>query len=444
MMNDAASSSLYTKHLEIMMQRADWALEKTGFKHLLIPSGTLHYHAFDDITYPYAVNPYFKTWLPLTHVPGSWLVYTPGQHPQLIYLQPEDYWHATPIAPRGDWIEHFTIHSIRQPQQALDLLPEEINRCAIIGETQSALGHYIPTNPETLINYLDWQRSFKTDYELALMRQAQTLAARGHQAAKAAFYAGDSEFDIHMAYCRAVGQDADELPYRNIVALNEHAAILHYDKPNSYLAEKRYSFLLDAGASVNGYASDITRTYAAAGHHEFQALIHAVEVVQQTLCGEVKNGVDYRQLHIKAHLLLAQVLREFNIINVSAQSALETGLSSVFFPHGLGHLLGAQVHDVGGFLAGPSGEKIERPQGHPYLRLTRTLQPRMVVTIEPGIYFIDLLLEKAKQTSSLSSSINWQAVDFFRPYGSIRIEDNIVCTQTDPENLSRNAFSTVD
>jgi len=439
-MNVAAHSSLYATHLKIMMQQADLALAKTGFEHLLISSGTTYYHAFDDIAYPYAVNPYFKTWLPLTDAPESWLVYTPGKRPQLMYYQPEDYWHAAPITPVGDWVEHFTIHLIRQPEQVLALLPKSIEKCAIIGETQSALGGYIPNNPETIIHYLDWQRSIKTEYELALMHQAQILAVRGHQAAQAAFYAGDSEFAIHMAYCRAVGQDAYELPYPNIVALNEHAAILHYDKRNQHSPSKRYSFLLDAGASVKGYASDITRTYAASEHNDFQSLINAVEGVQQTLCHNVQVGLDYRELHLKAHLLLAQVLRDFNIITVCAQTALETGVSSVFFPHGLGHLLGAQVHDVGGFLASQNGGKIEPPKGHPYLRLTRTLQPGMVVTIEPGIYFIDLLLEKAKQTH-MATSINWKNVDFFRPYGGIRIEDNVVCTNSTPKNLTRNAFS---
>jgi len=438
-MNFSVNPALYAKHLQIMMQHADVALENSGFEHLLIPAGTIHYQAFDDIAYPYAVNPYFKTWLPLTHVPGSWLIYTPGQIPKLIFLQPEDYWHDAPITPHGYWVEHFVIHIIRQPQQALSLLPKNSNQCAIIGEQQSALGDYVPNNPEAIIDYFNWQRSFKTDYELELMKQAQRLASYGHCAAKEAFYNGASELAIHLAYCHAVGQNIHELPYPNIVVLNKHAAILHYDHPQSQPPKEHYSFLIDAGASVNGYASDITRTYAATSHNDFQALINAVEAVQQTLCNNVRIGMDYRQLHIKAHMLLMHILRDFNIITVSAESALETGLSSVFFPHGLGHLLGAQVHDVGGFLANPQGKKIERLKNHPYLRLTRTLQSSMVITIEPGIYFIDLLLEKAKQTD-MASSINWKAVDFFRQYGGIRIEDNILCIETGPKNLTRDIF----
>ncbi|REN21134.1 M24 family metallopeptidase, partial [Mycobacterium tuberculosis] len=100
--------------------------------------------------------------------------------------------------------------------------------CAILGEPQSALGAFVPNNPAPVIDYLDWQRGYKTPYEIALMREAQRLGVRGHRAAEAAFRAGASEFEIHMAYCRAVGQDANELPYGNIIGLNEHAAVLHY------------------------------------------------------------------------------------------------------------------------------------------------------------------------------------------------------------------------
>ncbi|RZA31051.1 MAG: Xaa-Pro dipeptidase, partial [Lysobacteraceae bacterium] len=218
--------TLYATHLQILARRADEALARGGFDHLLVPSGSLHYQAFDDRDYPYAVNPQFKAWLPLTRVPDSWLVYTPGQRPKLIFLQPFDYWHVVPDAPNGWWVEHFDIHIIRKPEQALALLPGPAARCAILGEPQSALGAasgegYVPNNPEAVINYLEYHRSYKTAYEIALMRQAQRLAVRGHRAAEAAFREGRSEFGIHMAYCAAVGQDANDLPYGNIIALDE-------------------------------------------------------------------------------------------------------------------------------------------------------------------------------------------------------------------------------
>ncbi|HBK47405.1 MAG TPA: Xaa-Pro dipeptidase [Xanthomonadaceae bacterium] len=439
-MNPQDPSTLYPAHLHVLGQRADQALARGGFDHLVVPSGTLHYQAFDDRDYPYAVNPQFKAWLPLTRVPNSWLVYTPGKRPQVIFHQPFDYWHVVPDAPGGWWVEHCDVHVIRTPEQALALLPKDAARCAILGEPQSALGGYVPNNPGAVVDYLEYHRAYKTPYELALMRQAQVLAVRGHRAAEAAFRAGHGEFAIHMAYCAAVGQDANELPYGNIVALNEHAAVLHYTELGQRAPQPLHSFLIDAGASAHGYASDITRTYAADTGSEFQALIDAVDAAQQRMGQAVRAGFDYKQLHIDAHLSLMGILKDFGVITVSPEAALATGVSAAFFPHGIGHGIGLQVHDVAGFAASDRGGRIERPAGHPYLRLTRVLEPGMVVTIEPGIYFIDMLLDEVRKAGH-AGSVDWKRVEQFKPYGGIRIEDEVACTAGEPENLTRPAFA---
>ncbi len=442
-MNLPDPGRLYANHLDVLVRRADEALARGGFDHLVVPSGRLHYQAFDDRDYPYAVNPQFKAWLPLTRVPDSWLIHTPGRRPQLVYHQPHDYWHAVPAAPNGWWVEHFDIHVIRTPEQALALLPKDPARCAILGEAQSTLGGFAPNNPQPVIDYLDYQRAFKTPYEIALMRQAQVHAVRGHRAAAAAFHAGASEFAIHMAYCSAVGQDCNELPYGNIIALNEHAAVLHYTDLGRAAPQPARSFLIDAGASACGYASDITRTHAAAGHDEFQALIDAVDAAQRGMCAAVRSGFDYKQLHVDAHLALMGILKDFGVITVSPEAALASGVSAAFFPHGIGHLIGAQVHDVAGFAASDRGGRIERPAGHPYLRMTRVLEPGMVVTIEPGVYFIDMLLDEVKKAGN-AASVNWARVDFFRPYGGIRIEDEVLCTDGEADNLTRPVFAAQD
>ncbi|MCY7312539.1 MAG: Xaa-Pro dipeptidase [Pseudoxanthomonas sp.] len=434
--------ALYATHLTTLKQRADTALARGGFDHLLIPSGSLHYQLFDDRDYAYAVNPQFKAWLPLTRVPDSWVVYTPGQRPKVIFHQPFDYWHVVPGAPSGWWVEHFDIHIIRKPEEALALLPGPATRCAMLGEPQSALGEYVPNNPDAVIQYLEYHRAYKTPYEIALMRQAQRLAVPGHRSAEAAFREGKSEFGIHMAYCSAVGQDVGELPYHNIVTLNEHAAVLHYTQLDRSAPDPSRSFLIDAGASFHGYASDITRSYAFDRSSEFQALINAVDVAQIGMGQGVRAGVDYRQLHVNAHLTLMGILKDFGVIKVSPEAALATGVSAAFFPHGLGHPIGLQVHDVAGFAESDRGGKIPRPQGHPYLRMTRVLEPGMVVTIEPGLYFIDMLLQEVKQNGH-ASSVNWARVEAFRPYGGIRIEDEVHCTEDDPENLTRPAFAEV-
>src|SRR5690606_16296170 len=119
-----------------------------------------------------------------------------------------------------------------------------------------------------------------------------------HRAAEAAFREGKSEFAIHMAYCSAVGQDLGELPYNNIVALNEHGAVLHYTELGRSAPAQARSFLIDAGASFHGYASDITRSYAFDKSSEFQAMIDAVDSAQIGMCQGVRAGVDYKQLHV--------------------------------------------------------------------------------------------------------------------------------------------------
>ncbi|WP_460822603.1 Xaa-Pro dipeptidase [Lysobacter olei] len=432
---------LYPDHVHVVQARTQEALARGGYDHLVVPSGNLHYQAFDDRDYPFATNPQFKAWLPLTRNPGSWIVATPGKKPTLLYLQPADYWHVVPEAPAGWWVEHFDIVVIRTPEEALQHLPSDPSRCAILGEPQSALGDFIPNNPPAVLQYLEYHRAFKTPYEIAMMREATRIGVRAHRAAERNFRAGSSEFGIHLAYCQAAGQDANDLPYGNIIALNEHGAVLHYTDRDRLPPRASRSFLIDAGASFHGYACDITRTYAADTGGEFQALIEAMDAAQLRMCDEVRAGFDYRQLHLNAHLAIAGIMRDFGICRLSPESAVEAGVSSVFFPHGIGHGIGLQVHDVAGFAESDRGGTLPKPPGHPYLRLTRTLQPGMVVTIEPGLYFIDLLLDGLRQGPH-AGDVDWARIEAFKPFGGIRIEDDVVCTDAAPVNLTREGFAT--
>jgi Xaa-Pro dipeptidase len=167
--------------------------------------------------------------------------------------------------------------------------------------------------------------------------------------------------------------------------------------------------------------------------------VTGLEAIQQLLCTKVKTGTDWPELHLSAHRLIATLLQEADVIRMSPEAALNTGLSSVFLPHGLGHLLGLQVHDVAGFHPVPDQPAVAPPAGHGSLRLTRVLEPGFIVTVEPGIYFIDLLLNRAR-TGPLADAINWPLIETLRPYGGIRIEDNVLVTASTPENLTRSAF----
>lgn len=435
-MNEA---QLYSDHLRTVCARTDAALAACGFESLAIHSGRAALQFLDDQPYPFKVNPHFKAWVPLTDAPDCWITYRPGARPRLIFVQPQDFWHKPPALPSGDWTAHFEIEVIEQPDQAKPLLAG-LPRCAFVGEwrAQFETWGFAEPNPQALLEHLHWPRAAKTPYELACLRQATAKGVRGHLAARDAFQAGASEFEIHLAYLRASGHTDEELPYPNIVALGANAAVLHYQHREQAAPAARTSFLIDAGAQHAGYACDITRTYAATSG-EFGALIEAMEQVQQALCAQVRSGVDYARIHLDAHLRIAQVLSEAGIVSLTPADTVDTGLSQVFFPHGVGHLLGLQVHDVSGFAIAPDGTRKPPPEGHPWLRLTRTLEPGFVVTIEPGLYFIAPLLEQAR--AKHGRHIDWQCVERLRPYGGIRIEDNVVCTDGEPENLTRAAFA---
>jgi Xaa-Pro dipeptidase len=165
-----------------------------------------------------------------------------------------------------------------------------------------------------------------------------------------------------------------------------------------------------------------------------------MEALQLDIVSRVKAGINYADLHIENHRLLAAVLVDAGLAVGDADTLLETGVTAAFYPHGLGHLIGVQVHDVGGFMQDESGVRTDPPSGHRFLRLTRVLDVNMTLTIEPGLYAIDLMLENLRG-SPAENHVLWDAVDWLRPFGGIRIEDDVRVTADGCENLTRDAFN---
>ncbi len=437
-------ADLYPAHVQMVCERANGALAKTGFDQLVIFSGSERYKLFDDAPYPFFTNPQFKAWVPLTAHPDCFIVYRPGDKPRLIYFQPQDYWYAPPSPPGGFWAEHFDITVVNDAAEALPLLPIS-GQVAVLGEFANAAMQpaHGDVNPGPLVAYLDFHRARKSPYEIECMRQANRIAARAHTVAENAFRGGASELEIHLEYCRTAGQSDNELPYSSIVALNDHGAVLHYQNwsRTRFADADLHSFLIDAGASFNGYAADVTRSYSATDAG-FDELIERMEVAQQRLCAMLRPGVSYPDVHFAAHREVAGILCDMGFVNMAPEAALEEGITRAFFPHGVGHYIGLQVHDVGGFMADEEGATIAKPDGHPYLRLTRELDEGHVMTIEPGLYFIDSLLESLGK-SGHAQSIDWSRVDAFRKFGGVRIEDDVAVTADGSENLTRQAFASI-
>jgi Xaa-Pro dipeptidase len=434
-------ADLFGAHLSAVCRRTAAALEACGFQGLLVHSGSLRPIFQDDRAHPFEVNAPFKVWTPLSDVPDCFVHFVPERPPRLLFHQPTDYWYKPAPRPQAYWTDRFEILPCADLQAARAALPEDLSHTAYLGEDFGGLAGWaaLALNPPRLIRHLDYHRAVKSPYELACLRAANRMGARGHLAAARAFAAGGSEFDIELAFLAACGQREQELPYNPIIALNENGAVLHYQMLERGVPPARRSLLIDAGAEFGGYASDITRTHAAAAG-DFAELIQRMDTVQQSLCARVKAGVDWREIHLLAHQLAAELLREADLVSCGTEEAIASGVTRVFLPHGIGHLLGLEVHDAGGFMRSPDGGDIEQPEGHPYLRLTRTLEPGFVVTLEPGLYFIAPLLTAA-HGDSRARLIRWSRVDALRPWGGIRIEDDLAVTATGCENLTRDAFA---
>jgi Xaa-Pro dipeptidase len=433
----------YEPYLNNVCERSARALKACGYSALLIHSGAPQTVFEDDRTYPFEVNAPFKVWAPLNDVPDCFIYFEPGRRPQLIFHRPEDYWHKPADVPDAYWTRHFDLHLVAERADARGVLPQDLSRAAYLGEALPELSAWgvDAVNPRALIRRLDFDRAIKLPYELACLREASRLGARGHLAALAAFREGSSEFEIELAFLRACGQREQELPYNPIIALNEGAAVLHYQVLQRRPPAQRRSLLIDAGAEFAGYASDITRTYAS-GDPEFADLIRRMDEMQQTICSRLRPGTDWRDVHLLTHQLTGELLKDADIIGCSAEEAVASGTTSTFLPHGIGHLLGLEVHDVGGFMKSPEGGDIAKPDGHSSLRLTRQLQAGFVVTVEPGIYFIDSLLSTAN-SDARARLINWPRVESLKRFGGIRVEDDVAITATGCENLTRDAFRAV-
>jgi Xaa-Pro dipeptidase len=461
-------AALYRAHLDTLAVRLETALEAAGFDALVILAGELAAPPRDDVTYPFRVEPHFAAWLPLVDLPGAALVLVPGRRPVLLYPQLEDFWLAPATDPEGFWVEHFEIAvttsgaaESSELRERVRTLAREGLRVALLGEaggSQAAQAPFAGVQDTRLLARLDFNRAYKTEYEIACQRAANAKASRGHRAVAAEFAATSaSELALHEIYCGATRHRESELPYPNIIALNEHAAVLHYQHLDLEPPRQRRSLLIDAGAQVAGYAADVTRTWVGSGGARphgrtvgrgaadgaaFAALIDSMETLQQTLCGEADAGTDFVALDDRAHELLGHVLAAHGIAACSAAEAYESGLTGTFLPHGLGHLLGLQVHDAGGHQISPDGEHRAPPAAHPFLRLTRRLEPGFVVTIEPGLYFIPALLGRLDAT--MRARVDWRVVEQFLPYGGIRIEDNLALETSGPRNLTREAFADVE
>ncbi len=434
----------FAAHLEVLQGQWEAALNAHGYDAAVLPAGAASNYFQDDQAPPFHPSPHFARWFPDANCEHSALLVRPGKRPRLYFYRPADYWYLPPSLP--EWAEAgFEVAIHGDAPGLIGALTRDLggsNHFALIGPAESHDLDLPATaiNPRELVNKLHFARAVKTPFEVGRMREATAMGVRGHLAARQTFVDGGSEFDIHLAYLAASSQQESRLPYPSIIALGEHAGILHYQHYDRQRPPGVRSFLIDAGGQAAGYHSDITRTYSATPGDDFDALIKALDVRQRALIDTIRPGLSYVDLHSRMHREIAELLVDFEFVRCSAEAAFEHAITDAFFPHGLGHLLGLQTHDVGGQLANANGDIAPPPARFPSLRYTRAIETGHVFTIEPGLYFIPLLLDKLA-ASDAADEVHWKRVNGFRPCGGIRIEDNVLVTTTGVENLTRPAFA---
>jgi Xaa-Pro aminopeptidase len=263
----------------------------------------------------------------------------------------------------------------------------------------------------------------KDDDELERMRIAAEATRAGFAELAAMVAPGRTERELQVALEAAfLRSGGDFLAFESIVAAGDHSAVLHF-APTQRELEAGQLLLVDAGAEYRGYASDVTRTYAVGGELDAQQRIvwETVRRAGEAAIAACRPGVEWREVHRTAALVTAEGLVELGVLRGAPETLVESGAVTLFFPHGVGHMVGLGVRDAGY----ASDEAREPAPGLPRLRLDIPLQPRHAWTVEPGIYFVAPLLARHRDRRD----VDWDRVDALLGLGGVRIEHNVLITE---------------
>ncbi|XP_055317249.1 xaa-Pro dipeptidase isoform X3 [Sitodiplosis mosellana] len=284
-------------------------------------------------------------------------------------------------------------------------------------------------------------RVIKSPAEIEVLRYVAKVSSDAHKVVMKTIKPGMKEYEceshfLHHAY--AVG-GCRHASYTCICGSGRNGSILHYGHaaaPNDKVINDGEIALFDMGANYFGYAADITCSYPVNGKFtDDQRFIYkAVLAACQAVHNAAKPGVNWVAMHDLANRVLLTKLKEGGLLQGEVDDMMKVGINGIFQPHGLGHFLGLDVHDVGGYLEGHP----ERPtlQGFTSLRFARDLKAGMYVTIEPGCYFIKHLLDEAFKNPEKSKFLVADKIKRFENFGGVRIEDDVLITETGCENFA--------
>jgi Xaa-Pro aminopeptidase len=274
----------------------------------------------------------------------------------------------------------------------------------------------------------------KDEAELERMRRAAAATAAGFATVRGLVRPGVTERELQIELeLEFLRRGATRPAFGTIVGTGSNSGVLHFS-PGMRKAGDGENVMVDAGAEIDRYAADVTRTYQAGTPGGFFRELYPV-----VLAGQVKGvqrcraGAEWRDVHLAVARDLAEGLVALGVLRGSPDSLVEQDAHALFFPHGLGHLVGLGVRDASGYLP---GRKRSTRFGLAFLRCDFPLQPGHVITVEPGLYFIPALLQDPERRSRYRDAVNWAKVDTLLGFGGIRIEDDVLVTDGDPDVLT--------
>ncbi len=270
--------------------------------------------------------------------------------------------------------------------------------------------------------------------EVGLLRRSASSTAAGYESLRTLLRPGLTERTLQIELeAEFFRHGASRTGYGSIVATGGNSAVLHFE-PSARAVAAGDFVLVDAGAEVDRYVTDVTRTFVAGEPSAFQRELYQIVLAAQIrACGRCRPGIEWREIHLACAVDLVAGLVDMDVMRGDPETLVEQEAHTLFFPHGLGHLVGLGVRDASGLL--PDRPKDPRPCLR-NLRMDLPLAPGYVVTVEPGLYFIPALLNDPTRRERFRDCVNWPLAESHLGLGGVRIEDNLLITDGAPENLT--------
>lgn len=270
---------------------------------------------------------------------------------------------------------------------------------------------------------LNRARRIKDAAEAQLVRELAAIANAGYQRLQHYIKPGVTERQIQIEYeTEVLKAGSEKFPYDTIVGTGRNAAVLHAI-PTTRVVQNGDLVLIDAGADIQDYCVDITRVFPANGSFSEQqkSIYELVAKAQKASILAAKPGVEWHDVHRVAARTMAEGLKSLKLMKGDTEELLESGAISVFFPHGVGHMVGQRVRDVGGDATKPL-----RSCCGVRVRVDLPLEENFMMTVEPGLYFVPAILDDSGYRSRYKDQVNWSEVEKWRDFGGVRIEDDIL------------------